>query len=79
MLSDQNGKQHTTDDLKKYLRLLDAEAEGADWKEIASLLLEFDVTADPDIARQIYMDELYAAHELAEDGYLRFMLKSGRG
>lgn len=78
MLSDQNNKPHTTDDLKKYLRLLDAEAEGADWKEIASLLLEVDVAADPDGARRIYLNELSVAHGLAQHGYLRLMRTSER-
>lgn len=34
--------------LEAYLRLLDADAESADWREAASILLELDVVKDPE-------------------------------
>src|SRR6266702_7929609 len=33
--------------LVTYLRLLDADAEGADWREVAAIVLELDVAKDP--------------------------------
>jgi hypothetical protein len=33
--------------LVTYLRLLDADAEGADWTEIASVVLHIDATREP--------------------------------
>jgi hypothetical protein len=32
--------------LVTYLRLLDADAEGADWREVAAIVLELDVRSD---------------------------------
>ena len=34
-----------------YLRLLDADAEGADWREVARLVLHIDPELEPDRAR----------------------------
>jgi hypothetical protein len=33
-------------DMVTYLRLLDADAEGADWREVAAIVLELDVRSD---------------------------------
>jgi hypothetical protein len=38
--------------LVTYLRLLDADAEGADWREVAAIVLELDVAKDPKRARR---------------------------
>ena len=38
--------------LVKYLRLLDADAEGADWREVAAIVLELDVAKDPTRTRR---------------------------
>src|SRR5882757_4095627 len=38
--------------LVTYLRLLDAEAEGADWREVAAIVLDLDVAKDPKRARR---------------------------
>ena len=35
-----------------YLRLLDADAEGADWREVARIVLHIDPDREPDRARQ---------------------------
>ena len=34
-----------------YLRLLDADADGADWREVAQIVLHIDPTQEPDRAR----------------------------
>ncbi len=37
--------------LVTYLRLLDADAEGADWQEVAQIVLHIDPALEPDRAR----------------------------
>lgn len=55
--------------LKLYLRLLDAEADGADWKEAVEVLFGIDPAADPDRARRMYETHLARAHWMTEHGY----------
>lgn len=55
--------------LKTYLRLLDAAAEGADWREAAAAIFGLDVAADPERARQIYRRHLERARWMTEHGY----------
>ena len=40
--------------LVTYLRLLDAEAEGADWREVAQIVLHIDPAREPDRARRAW-------------------------
>ncbi len=63
--------------LKTYLRLLDAEADQADWREAAALVLGLDVEADPDRARRMYDSHLARARWMSEHGY-RHLLRHGR-
>ena len=37
-----------------YLRLLDADADGADWREVAEIVLRLDVEKDPERSRQVW-------------------------
>jgi hypothetical protein len=57
-----------------YLRLLDAAAARADWREAAALVLGLDVAADPDRARRIHEIHLERARWMASAGY-RDLLK----
>jgi hypothetical protein len=59
-----------------YLRLLDAEADGADWREVASTLFGVDPNRQPDRARQVYESHLARAHWMASDGY-KLLIKEG--
>jgi hypothetical protein len=52
-----------------YLRLLDAEAEGADWQEVANIVLHIDPTEESDRARRAWESHLARAHWLSENGY----------
>jgi len=52
-----------------YLRLLDADAEGADWQEIVAVIFGFDARAEPDRARIIYESHLARAKWMTEVGY----------
>ncbi|MGD6771246.1 DUF2285 domain-containing protein, partial [Staphylococcus arlettae] len=55
--------------LQAYLRLLDAAAARADWREAARVILELDVTADPERARRIHDAHLDRARWMAAAGY----------
>lgn len=55
--------------LKLYLRLLDADAEGADWTEVAELLLRLDPRNDAERAHRIYASHLARAKWMAEHGH----------
>lgn len=55
--------------LKTYLRLLDAAAAGADWREAAAVVLGFDVARDPERARAVHDAHLARAHWITAQGY----------
>jgi hypothetical protein len=52
-----------------YLRLLDAEAAGADWREVAAIVLKVDPAHDPDRARIMHETHLARAQWLRDGGY----------
>jgi hypothetical protein len=52
-----------------YLRLLDADAEGADWREVARIVLNLDPDAEPDRAHRIWESHLARAHWMTTAGY----------
>jgi len=55
--------------LVTYLRLLDADAEGADWAEVAALVLHIDSSREPTRARRAWQSHLTRAKWLSEHGY----------
>jgi hypothetical protein len=59
-----------------YLRLLDAAAEGADWREVARIVLGLDPDGEPDQARRIHESHLARARWMTESGY-RDLLRQG--
>jgi hypothetical protein len=59
-----------------YLRLLDAAAEHADWREVARIVLGLDPDRDPDRAKRIHDSHLSRALWMTEAGY-RDMLQRG--
>jgi hypothetical protein len=52
-----------------YLRLLDAEAEGADWREVASIVLNIDPDDHYDRAKRTYDSHMARAHWMTERGF----------
>jgi hypothetical protein len=62
--------------LKLYLRLLDANAEGAAWEQVARLLLDIDPVAERDRAFRRHESHLARARWMTERGYLD-LLKRG--
>jgi hypothetical protein len=59
-----------------YLRLLDAEAEAADWREVARIVLHIDPDKEPDRARRAWETHLARARWMTEHGY-RHLLRGG--
>ena len=57
-----------------YIRLLQADSEGADWTEVARVVLHIDPEREPDRARRAYQSHLSRAKWLTEQGRL---LRSG--
>ncbi|MGJ5132000.1 DNA -binding domain-containing protein [Bradyrhizobium oligotrophicum] len=52
-----------------YLRMLDAEAAGADWKEVAQIVLHIDPAREPERARRAFDSHLARAKWMSEEGY----------
>jgi hypothetical protein len=53
-----------------YMRLLQAEGEGADWREVARVILHMDPEREPDHARRAYQSHLARAKWVTEQGRL---------
>jgi hypothetical protein len=52
-----------------YIRILDADAEGADWREVTQILLRIDAYAEPDRATRAFDTHLARAKWMAHTGY----------
>ncbi len=63
--------------LVTYLRILDATAEHADWREIVLLVFGLDPEREPERARRIYDSHLARARWMTECGY-RDLVAKGR-
>ncbi|MCQ4158521.1 DUF2285 domain-containing protein [Roseomonas sp. GC11] len=55
--------------LKLYLRLLDADAEGADWKEVVKVLFGICAKSDPERAAHVHATHLCRAKWMTRNGY----------
>lgn len=53
-----------------YIRLLQAEGQGADWQEVARIVLHIDPEREPDRARTAYQSHLARAKWVTEQGRL---------
>lgn len=58
-----------------YIRLLEAEKEGAHWKEVARIVLHIDPEREPDRARNAYLTHLARAKWITE--YARLLRRAG--
>ena len=52
-----------------YLRLLDAEAQGADWRKVVRVVLHLDPEHETDRARRAFDSHLSRAKWMTEHGY----------
>jgi hypothetical protein len=55
--------------LVTYIRLLDAEAEGAGWREVVSVIFGLDPEREPERARIVHESHLARARWMTETGY----------
>ncbi len=62
--------------LVTYLRLLDAEADGAAWEEVTRIVLHIDSIRERDRARRAWESHLARAKWMTENGY-RHLLCGG--
>ena len=53
-----------------YARLLQAESEGADWREVTRIVLHIDAEREPDRAHDAYVTHLARAKWVTERGRL---------
>ncbi|MER9202943.1 DUF2285 domain-containing protein [Mesorhizobium sp. M0933] len=59
-----------------YMRLLDAAADGADWREVSRMVLHIDPDKEPERARKAWETHLARARWMTTDGY-RHLLQGG--
>jgi hypothetical protein len=62
--------------LVTYLRVLEAEANGADWGEATRIVLHIDPVREPERARRAWESHLNRAKWMTEHGY-RQLLRGG--
>jgi Uncharacterized conserved protein (DUF2285) len=55
--------------LTTYPRLLDADAEGADWREVVTVIFGLDPEREPDRAKIVHESHLARARWMAKTGY----------
>jgi hypothetical protein len=63
--------------LVTYLRLLDADTEGADWREVARIVLHIDPDREPVRARDAFDSHLARARWMTEHGYRHLLRGTG--
>ena len=61
--------------MRLYLRILDASSEGADWKEVVTVLFGLDPAKEPERAQRVHDAHLLRARWMTEHGY-RHLLRS---
>ncbi len=61
-----------------YARLLDAEADGADWREVARVVLKIDPDKEYARAKRAYDSHMARARWMTEQGY-RHLLQKDKG
>ena len=66
----------TKEHIITYLRLLEADAQGADWREVARVVLHLDPEHESDRARMAFDSHLSRAKWMTEHGY-RHLLRGG--
>jgi hypothetical protein len=59
-----------------YMRLLDADQQGADWRDVSRIVLRIDPDTEADRARLTFESHLSRARWMTEQGY-RHLLRSG--
>lgn len=60
--------------LVTYVRLLDADEDGADWREVVQIIFDLDPDQEPERARIVHDSHLARARWMTETGY-RYLLE----
>lgn len=55
--------------LVSYIRLLDADAEGADWREAVFIIFGIDPQKEPERAKRVHDSHLARAYWMTKHGY----------
>lgn len=63
--------------LVDYLRLLDADLENADWKEIMSIIFGIDPDEDESKSKAMYESHLARAKWISQSGYAQLLKNAG--
>lgn len=61
-----------------YLRLLDAETDGADWEEVARIVLHRDPAIEQDRAKACWESHLARAQWMTKTGYRRILQQTAK-
>jgi hypothetical protein len=64
--------------MKEYMRVLDAAANGADWREAVAVIFEIDPEAYPERARVVHDSHLARARWMTEHGYRQLLREDRR-
>jgi hypothetical protein len=56
-----------------YLRLLDADADGAEWSEAARIVLHRDSCAEPELTRRCWEEHMTRARWMTTKGYRKLL------
>ena len=64
--------------MKLYLRLLDAETDGADWREAVELLFGIDPAKEPERASRVHRSHLARARWMTGQGYRQLARETDR-
>ncbi len=61
--------QYDRTHVKLYMRLFDADADGADWREVVKVLFGIDPAREPQRAKSVYDSHLARARWMTRTGY----------
>lgn len=76
--SDETLTSYDREHMKLYMRLLDADRDGADWREAVAILFGLDAERDPERCRHIHAAHLARARWMTERGYRALVRDSQR-
>lgn len=76
--SDQALTPYDREHMTLYLRILDADRDGADWREVVRVLFDLDPDHDPERCRTIHDSHLARARWMTEYGYRELVRESQR-
>ncbi|MGR7995790.1 DNA -binding domain-containing protein [Xanthobacter sp. ZOL 2024] len=65
--------------MKLYLRVMDAATDGADWREVVSVLFGLDPAREPERARRVHDSHLARARWMTTHGYRLLVREGHRG